>query len=74
MNDESLRLQIEGQITGFRNHIRHLHEPHRRVETNTRRALGHAQEAIRLALKLRRLKNSNKDVCGERSESVERSG
>ena len=61
-NDEPLKLQIEQQITGFRNHIRHLYEPHRRVETNTRRAMGHAQEAIRLALKLRRMYASNGEI------------
>lgn len=55
MNDESLKLQIETQIVGFRNHLRYLTEQHRRVETNSRRAMGHAQEAVRLSLKLRRL-------------------
>ena len=55
MNDDSLKMQIEAQITGLRNHLYHLTERHRRVETNTRRALGHANEAIRLSLKLRRL-------------------
>jgi hypothetical protein len=55
MNDESLKLQIEAQITGLRNHLRNLTECHHRVETNSRRALGHVNEAIRLSLKLRRL-------------------
>jgi hypothetical protein len=59
VNDESLKLQIEAQITGFRNHLRHITERHRRVETNTRRALGHANEAIRLSCKLRRLYLAN---------------
>jgi hypothetical protein len=69
MNDEALKLQIEVQITGFRNHLRNLTERHRRVETNTRRALGHVNEAIRLSLKLRRLylaKTALKDADVER--------
>lgn len=52
---EALIRQIEQQISGLRYHLICLREPHHRVETNTRRALGHAQEAIRLSLKLRRL-------------------
>jgi len=53
--DEPLRLQIEAQIAGFRSHLCYLTQRHRRIETNTRRAMGHAHEAVRLALKLRRL-------------------
>jgi hypothetical protein len=64
MNDEPLRLQIQQQITGFCNHLDNLTHRHRRIETNTRRAFGHAQEAIRLALKLRRLYAANNGVTG----------
>lgn len=64
MNDEPLKLQIEQQITGVRNHLRNLYQPHRRIETNSRRAIGHIHEAIRLALKLRRLYASKNGVNG----------
>jgi hypothetical protein len=69
MKDEALKLQIEAQITGFRNHLRHLTERHRKVETNTRRALGHAYEAIRLSIKLRRLYLAN-DKAQQRDEGA----
>jgi hypothetical protein len=58
-NEESVRVleaKIERQIEGFRNHLRRITDPQHRVETQTGRAIGHATEAIRLANKLRRLK------------------
>ena len=55
MDDEPLKRQLESQMCGFQNHLYTMMSSHRRIETNTRRAMGHAQEAIRLALKLRRL-------------------
>lgn len=51
----SLRIQIEAQISGLREHVRNITERQHRIETNTRRAHGHCEEAIRLATKLRRL-------------------
>ena len=52
----SLQLKISQQMTGIQNHLRNITESHRRIETNTERAKGHLQEAIRLSLKLRRLR------------------
>ena len=52
---DSLRLQIEAQITGIRNHLRYITELQHREDTNEARALGHLKRALHLAKKLRRL-------------------
>lgn len=57
---ESLKLKIQGQITGLHNHLNNLENNHRKIETNSKRAIGHCEEAIRLSLKLRRLNQLGK--------------
>lgn len=53
--ETSLKLRLDAQFVGIHNHVRHVQERHRDIERNTRRAEGHLKEAIKLALKLRRL-------------------
>ena len=58
--ETSLLLRFDKQMSGIYNHLGNLRHSHRTIETNSRRARGHLEEAIRLSLKLRRLFESHK--------------